>query len=293
MTRAAERLIVCGVQPGNRNEEPKSSWYRLVTNGLEGSELVEQSFKADDGVIRRFTRRDDTFAAVSAPQRPKQAELVLPPHWLHEKPEAVEPAFEFRRPSDAENEGHQFARNESPRDRQRALRRGVLVHRLLQSLPDVPADRRRAAAELYLVRNTARNFPDAEREALTAQTLGLLADARFATLFAPGSRAEVPIVGRIARPGRKPLSVSGQIDRLITTDSEILIADYKTNHAPPREFAGVPKAYRQQLALYRALLQRLYPGRSVRAVLVWTETPEIMEIPASVLDDEMIEIISA
>ena len=77
------------------------------------------------------------------------------------------------------------------------------------------------------------------------------------------------------------------------TESEILIADYKTNHAPPRELAGVPQAYRQQLALYRALLQRLYPGRSVRAALVWTETPEIMEIPAAVLDDEMTRIISA
>ena len=38
------------------------------------------------------------------------------------------------------------------------------------------------------------------------------------------------------------------------TTSEILIADYKTNHAPPRDLAGVPPAYRQQLALYRALL---------------------------------------
>jgi ATP-dependent helicase/nuclease subunit A len=292
MTRAAERLIICGVQPGNRNEEPKNSWYRLVTNGLEASELVEQLVKTDDEVVRRFTRPDDTFAPLSAKQTPQQAAFVLPPHWLHEKAEAIEPAFEFRRPSDAENNGHQFARNESPRDRQRALRRGVLVHRLLQSLPDVPADRRREAATLYLGRN-AKGFSENEREALAVQTLGILDDARFAELFTPGSRAEVPIVGRLARAGRTPLAVSGQIDRLIVTESEILIADYKTNHAPPRELAGVPPAYRQQLALYRALLQRLYPQRMVRAALVWTETPEIMEIPVSVLDDEMTKIISS
>jgi ATP-dependent helicase/nuclease subunit A len=111
-------------------------------------------------------------------------------------------------------------------------------------------------------------------------------------LFAEGSRAEVPLVGRIVRPGRDPLAVSGQIDRLIMTDGEILIADYKTNHGPPREVGAVSPAYRQQLALYRALLQRLYPGKAVRAALVWTETPEIMEIPAAVLDDEMTNIIS-
>ncbi len=102
----------------------------------------------------------------------------------------------------------------------------------------------------------------------------------------------MPVVGRIERPGRAPLAVSGQIDRLIMTTSEILIADYKTNHAPPRDLAGVPPAYRQQLALYRALLMRLYPGRVVRAALVWTEAPEIMEIPAAVMDDEMTRIIS-
>ena len=86
--------------------------------------------------------------------------------------------------------------------------------------------------------------------------------------------------------------MSGQIDRLIITDAEVLVADYKTNHAPPRQLDGVPPAYRQQLALYRALLQRLYPGRAVRAALVWTETPEIMEIPVAVLDREMTAIIS-
>ena len=32
------------------------------------------------------------------------------------------------------------------------------------------------------------------------QVRAMLDDPRFAPLFAPGSRAEVPIVGRIARP---------------------------------------------------------------------------------------------
>jgi ATP-dependent helicase/nuclease subunit A len=166
------------------------------------------------------------------------------------------------------------------------------VHRLLQSLPDIAADRRQEAAQRYLTRN-ADDWSEAERAALSAQTIGLIADARFAPLFAPGSRAEVPLVGRIARPGQSPLAVSGQIDRLIMAGGEILIADYKTNHAPPREIGAVPQSYRQQLALYRALLQRLYPGKSVRAALIWTETPEIMEIPPAVLDLEMTRIISA
>jgi ATP-dependent helicase/nuclease subunit A len=292
MTRAAERLIVGGVQPGNRKDVPPGCWYQLVAEGLKDSGLAEQRIEAKDGVVLRYTRPEDEFKPAGAAQAPMQAQLPLAPVWLTTQAVPVAPAFDFRRPSDTGEDGHGFRRGETVRDRQQALRRGVLVHRLLQSLPDIAADHRREAATRYLARNAA-DWMEGEREALAAQMVGLIDDDRFKLLFVPGSRAEVPIVGRIARPGRTPLAVSGQIDRLIVTDSEILIADYKTNHAPPRKLASVPPAYRQQLALYRALLQRLYPQRSVRAALIWTETPEIMEIPVSELDDEMTKIISA
>ncbi|MFA9330824.1 hypothetical protein V3G70_30290, partial [Escherichia coli] len=75
-----------------------------------------------------------------------------------------------------------------------------------------------------LARNAAK-WTDVEREALAAQVLALIAEPRFAAVFAPGSRAEVPIVGRF--DGRL---VSGQIDRLVVAPAEILIVDFKTNH---------------------------------------------------------------
>jgi hypothetical protein len=49
----------------------------------------------------------------------------------------------------------------------------------------------------------------------------------------------------------------------------------------------VPLAYRRQLALYRALLASLYPGRTVRAFLLWTAVPLLMEIDAKTLDSSM------
>ena len=48
--------------------------------------------------------------------------------------------------------------------------------------------------------------------------------------------------------------VSGQIDRLVVTPSEVLIVDYKTNHAPPATAAEAPQGYIRQLGLYRAAL---------------------------------------
>ena len=121
--------------------------------------------------------------------------------------------------------------------------------------------------------------------------LALIGDRRFAPVFAPGSRAEVSIAGRLDRPGRSPALVSGQIDRLVVTPDEVLIVDYKTNHAPPASAAEAPSGYVRQLALYRAVLQKLYPQLPVRAALLWTETPELMEISTPALDAQLAAII--
>jgi ATP-dependent helicase/nuclease subunit A len=123
--------------------------------------------------------------------------------------------------------------------------------------------------------------------------LALIGGTRFAPVFGADSRAEVSIVGRLERPGRLPALVSGQIDRLVVTPDEILIVDYKTNHAPPNAAAEAPRVYVRQLALYRAVLGKLYPRRPVRAALLWTETPELMEISTPALDAQLASVISA
>jgi ATP-dependent helicase/nuclease subunit A len=77
--------------------------------------------------------------------------------------------------------------------------------------------------------------------------------------------------------------VSGQVDRLAVTADHVLIADYKTDRPAPRELAAIPPAYVAQLALYRAVLAKLYPDRPVRAALVFTDAPRLIELPAEVL----------
>lgn len=114
--------------------------------------------------------------------------------------------------------------------------------------------------------------------------LALLDDPRFAAVFASHSRAEASIVGRLDRPGGGTVLVNGQIDRLVIAPGEVLIVDFKTNHNPPRTAADAPAAYLRQLALYRAVLVKIHPERAIRAALLWTELPEIMEISASALD---------
>ena len=291
MTRAADRLIVAGCMPGNRNSVRENSWYDLIKKGLANSGLAFQEIPAGDGLVKSYRRAEDATPETAVALDAAASTRPSLPEWLH-TPAAPEQIIDRRlRPSDpGTDEGKPFRSGESLALRARALQRGTLVHRLLQSLPDVATDRRRDAALKYLARN-ADGWTGADRQALAEMVLTLIGDARFAPVFGPGSRAEVSIVGRLERPGRPAALVSGQIDRLVVSESEVLIVDFKTNHAPPRLPAEAPSAYVRQLALYRAVLGKLYPQLPVRAALLWTETPELMEISALALDAQLATII--
>jgi len=96
----------------------------------------------------------------------------------------------------------------------------------------------------------------------------------------------VPIVAEIPRPqGQGPaLRLAGKIDRLVRDLDSILIVDYKTNRPPPEDVADVAEAYLLQLAAYRLAVSRIFSEQRVRAAILWTDGPRIMEIPGDMLD---------
>jgi ATP-dependent helicase/nuclease subunit A len=256
----------------------------LIDKGLANSGLHLQELETAGGKVKRYSRPEDVAVPATSAVTPAAAAPIALPAWLRSSAPPEAPADNPLRPSDpADDEGHRIKTGESAPERARALQRGTLVHRLLQSLPDIARERRREAAQRYLGRN-AGDWTKGEREALAGSVLALIDDPRFAEVFASGSRAEVALVGRLERLARPPALVTGQIDRLAVTPSAVLIVDFKTNHAPPAKAAEAPAAYVRQLALYRAVLGRLYPDRSVRAALLWTETADLMEISAPALD---------
>ncbi|MCW5694796.1 MAG: double-strand break repair helicase AddA [Pseudolabrys sp.] len=300
MTRAAERLVVCGLK--GHNKIPDGCWYQLVDNAL--AELTVRENADDkvgdgDGTVRRY-RKIDPYASQEAAQQEAAApnaatsKPLVVPDWLAQDASRDE-TVRIITPSGFD-EG---ARRPLPTAGQnvaqkQALLRGSLTHRLLQSLPGIPAERRRQAAEDYLGR-AGKDLLELERGALIADVLRVLDDARFRELFGGGSRAEVPIVGRIELGG-ETRRVNGQVDRLVVTPDWVLIADYKTNRPAPASLAAAETAYPQyirQLALYRAVLAKLYPGRGIRCALVWTEVPDLMEISAEALTHALTAVTSA
>jgi ATP-dependent helicase/nuclease subunit A len=285
MTRAIERLIVCGVD--GINKRPDGCWYDLIRGALEQHCLTEP---AGDGVgdVLRYRKIPDAAAAGRA-ARESTGSPVLIPAWLNQTlgpvPEYITPIKPSGFVDDPEKAGLSGIRNA----RRRAIARGNIVHRLMQSLPDLPPNARAEAARRHIERQRtgqATDFTAAEADEIVKQVLAIIEDARFAALFAPGSRAEVPIVGRT--DGR---DVAGVVDRLVVSPDTVLIADYKTNRVAPASFAETQarhQGYIQQLSHYRAVLSRLYPDRPIRAALVWTALPTLAEIPAEALDAALV-----
>ncbi len=109
--------------------------------------------------------------------------------------------------------------------------------------------------------------------------LRILNDPALLPLFAPGSRAEVPLAGIIAG-----VEVAGLVDRLGYAPGQVLLADYKTDRAPPATPQDVPAAYLRQLAAYRAILSQIYPDRAINCLLIFTQTAAVIAVPPASLD---------
>jgi ATP-dependent helicase/nuclease subunit A len=291
MTRAADRLIICGAD-GER-ARPKGCWYDLVVEPLRPFLVEEQ--ECGEKVWRYRKQAADITETLPLPAAPAApAEPCAIPAWLRQPAAPNAPASVPISPSAAfeAEAGAAFARAAmSAAARRKALARGRIVHRLMQSLPDIPPANRKDAIERYL-KNTAADFLAAEQAEIATQLLTILNDLIFAELFAPGSRAEVPIVGRLARAGAPAINVSGQVDRLAVTRDSVLIADYKTDREAATSLAEVPKPYVGQLALYRAVLGRIYPEKTIRAALIFTEGPNVIEVPGAAMEAAMAEIVS-
>jgi ATP-dependent helicase/nuclease subunit A len=289
LTRAEDRLIVCGWR--GKNAAPAGCWYHLVAGALaEVAEPVDFDFSgeaAEDGWAGPGWRLRSVQTADSETDREDlgaaRAAAAPLPDWTRTPPppEAVPPRpLAPSRPSGAEPP----LRSPLGPDEGRRFKRGRLVHRLLQGLPELAPAARAAAAARFLA-NPAHELDAGQRREIAAVTLAVLDDPSFAALFGPGSRAEVPIVGLIDS-GSGPQAVSGQVDRLVVGADSVLVVDYKTHRPAPAAEAEVAAVYLRQMAAYRTVLSKIYPELRIDCALLWTDGPQLMQLSPAILDEQ-------
>jgi ATP-dependent helicase/nuclease subunit A len=273
MTRARDRLIVCGTR---RKTAHAMRWHALVSDALRPD--AEQV--TENGEVSAWRWRSGVGTPrAEAPEaaRPDGAS-ALPAWLLTPVPIAAEDAR--LRPSDAA----ETVRRAGPSGRSGdAVERGRLLHRLLERLPELPAATRRATGAAFLAA-AAPGMDTDRREALLDETMAVLGHADFATVFAEGGRAEVTVVGRVTLADGSVARVDGRVDRLTISGDRVLIVDYKTDLRPPQGPEELGERYLAQLASYAELLGSIYPGRRVEAALLFTAVPKLMPVPAALLD---------
>ena len=278
LTRARDRLILCGRIAAKADEEKLKGWFRALRAAFLHEGLAPRPHKAASG-DQGFTRfgADPRPLGPAAGSAPARAEL---PAWTRAAPPAEATAWRYAQPSRAAEA--EYAPSPSPLAATGGLgryRRGEIIHRLLQLLPDVAPDARAAAADKLLASELLTPHQRAE---MAAAALGVLEDSAFAAVFAPGSRAEAAIAG--TAPGLpEGLRISGRVDRLSVTADRVLVVDFKTNRPAPARIGEANEAYVLQMALYWAVLKQLFPGRAVEAALVWTDGPKLMPVPEELM----------
>jgi ATP-dependent helicase/nuclease subunit A len=148
-----------------------------------------------------------------------------------------------------------------------AKERGIVIHRMLDRL--TASAEPRASARERLWREFGYRVADEKLESHWQEACALVDDAQHRALFDPGqyleARNEVPILYRWNN-----VDVAGVIDRLLIRDGDLLLIDYKTDRVAPGDIEALSAAYAPQLKLYAEGLRRLWPGKNVEALLLFT-----------------------
>ncbi len=277
MTRARDRLVVA---PFTGTREQPEAWCAMMRQGLVEAGLPLLEVEAPHGPAAIWRSGPAHEAGPDAAGRAEEAETEIPA-WLFAMAEPEPEPPPPLRPSSALAAADRSGRADRrmPADRI-ARRRGTLVHALIDHLADGPqADTAEAAARYLAAR--ALGFDARERARIAAEALAVVAHPDLAALFGPGARGEVPLAGTVRLASGATRAVSGQADRMVVGNETVLLADFKTGAPDP---SGTPGAYLVQLALYRALLAEIHPGRRIRTLIVWTAGPTIVEPSSTELD---------
>ena len=244
LTRASDRLYICGYN--GKRSAPEDNWYDLIKESLGEKEITKP---------KTFTS-EQKKEIVSKKKGNLPLDFKKIPEWVSmPPPKIIPPSLPLSPSKMAEEETEKLV---SHQDRELSLLRGSFIHEMLQYLPSIPKENRTEALKKSKPKEIEipQNFLDIFE--------------KFPEVFDSDSLAEVPVIGTL-----NGQAVSGQIDRLIIKEKEIMIVDFKTNRFIP---SVIPSNYKKQLEAYRDLIKNIFPGKMVKSYLLWTENMTLVEV---------------
>lgn len=269
MTRAEEALFIGGAL-SKREKEPKpDSWYARLAPLF--SDIPEHD--PIWGARQERGSQPEAILKVSAENDGARIEL---PAWARKQ---IGPEPRPPRPLAPSSAGEDQGSDPPLPAAIAALaaRRGVLMHSLIERLPDLAPALRNEKGAAWLARMAA-DFSETERADMLARAIAVIGAPDWTDLFGPSALAEVPLAATVG--GRV---IAGTADRLLVEADRVLIADFKTARRPPASLGEVPLATLRQMGAYAAALAVIFPGKRVEAVVLYTQTPHLIVIPGDIL----------
>ncbi len=302
VTRARDRLTLCGYAG---KKAPRTgtfpSWYDLCENAFDRLDDVTSEWMALKAPFDEGEQSEEVPIRIyGTPNALMPAEALVPAAKVKLPDFVTAPVpvadVELERwtaiSQMGDDERTQEDRALSPLQATGQLgryRRGNLIHKLFEILPEIAPAARDEVAARYLSRQA--DLTEDQRDEMRGAVMTVLEDARFAEAFGPLSRPEVALAGQIALNDRgEALMLSGRIDRLVITPDRVLIIDYKSNRPAPDRAENAAVAYQRQMAGYVALLRQIYPQRTVESALLWTDGPKLTPLSDALVNLRLAEI---
>ena len=271
LTRARQWLIISGCMP-RRNHN--LGWYGDMAAALDNDgDIGTRGFVLESGAQPEPppARPVETGQAPSVDPRLSRP-LDIPPMPVERSPSAL---------ADDTTEDSATFKPVTPPANEAPFNRGLVIHRMLDLLT---RDEGTGSGGTLTCETLARDLGLGPRDpALLAcwdEAQAVIRNEALRPLFdaAHFQRAinEAPLIyeqdGHI---------VNGIIDRLVIADTLTLI-DYKTHrHARPDNLAQLAAPYRQQMEHYARGVKKLWPGKPLRVLLLFTACAGIVEMEAA------------
>ncbi|PCJ25945.1 MAG: AAA family ATPase [Rickettsiales bacterium] len=249
MTRAEDHLVICGYQGSKKL--PENCWYELARQAMQDFAQLSEDGRLIYGTEEAAARLDDSALKQASgveffynrKQVLAQKENVIPKESDYHKPDY------------------------SPLSKKDPMGYGLAFHKILEDSIKIADPGSMRSHPLI------KTLDAKPQKRIKSSIEKILANQEFMQLIQQDAKTEIGI-GTRADGALK----IGRIDLIVTRAQEVIIVDYKSDLLPPAADKPVPENYYNQLLFYRETMQKIYPNKQIRTMILWLENGKLREL---------------
>lgn len=277
ITRAEEQLFIASISNNEEVEEKEKAshlWWNAISNNLDTILLKENDnfFDKSLGFTSKAVYRTKNITKNKAEK--KELKKIDIPTWVKSKaptePTPSKPLTPSKLIFDetyftSPLESIQVNKNNA------IINKGSIIHKILEQINYINPKEHDIFINTFISSQT--DLSKEEQADIKQNINNIVKNQKFNFLFNTNTLNEVSLSGSIEQDGIIQL-VSARVDKIIISEHEIIIVDYKYS----KKKKSIPVAYEKQIKLYKNLLKDIYPNHNIIGYLLFSQSAEIVEI---------------